>query len=158
MEGIWDAVLFTVRPAVSSGRQTSSMLLSYVGLLAYLIVAAQALQLDVHGQRKTQQAILGRRAPGIKLNNTADVSYYAELRFGGKEFTLLVDTGRCAVISTVVIILLRLWQHSSDLWIAGDVPNSKSTPFSSGINYAVGSVNGELFRDTFAGCKLTVAF
>ncbi|KAF5382468.1 hypothetical protein D9615_002731 [Tricholomella constricta] len=97
-------------------------LLHYVVLLAYLIALASALRLNIHGVRKASHSSLRRRALGSELNNTADVSYYAEIKVGGKRYTLLVDTG------------------SSDLWIAGNVPNSNFTRFSSGVNYAVGAL------------------
>ncbi|KAF8073930.1 aspartic peptidase domain-containing protein [Lyophyllum atratum] len=98
----------------------------HVALLAYLIAVVNALHLDVHGERKAPHSQFGRRATGAKLNNTADVSYYADITMGGKHYTLLVDTG------------------SSDLWIAGNVPNSDQTQFTSGVTYAVGSVNGPI--------------
>lgn len=98
----------------------------YVILFAYLIATGCALRLNLHGERNAPHSRLGRRASGSGLNNTADVSYYADMKIGGKVYTLLVDTG------------------SSDLWIAGRVPNSNQTQFSSRVSYAVGSVEGPI--------------
>ncbi|KAF9464126.1 aspartic peptidase domain-containing protein [Collybia nuda] len=108
------------------------MQVHYVGFLVTLIVFGTrvlALRLDVHGERKHSTQRISRRGPGVTssdLNNTADVSYYVDLKLGGKPFQVLLDTG------------------SSDLWVAGDVPNSKSTQFTSGVNYAVGGVHGPI--------------
>jgi hypothetical protein len=75
----------------------------YVGFLASLIALAThvaALRLDVHGHRKHQSPRITRRGPGVRatsseLNNTADVSYYVDLKLGGKPYQVLLDTGRC---------------------------------------------------------------
>jgi hypothetical protein len=34
--------------------------------------------------------------------------------------------------------------YSSDLWVAGSVPDAKETGKNSGVNYAIGSVKGPL--------------
>lgn len=130
------------------------MLFHYVGCLASLIIFGThvlALRLDVHGERKHQIRPITRRAPGVtssELNNTADVSYYVDLELEGKAFQLLLDTGRCVGSSyickggSVIFFSKYAYVSSSDLWVAGDVPNSKSTQFTGGVNYAVGGVQG----------------
>lgn len=129
------------------------MLFYYVGCLASLIIFGThvlALRLDIHGERKHQTRGITRRAPGVtssELNNTADVSYYVNLELGGKAFQLLLDTGRYVGSSYICKEVLPLFSKhayvsSSDLWVAGDVPNSESTQFTSGVNYAVGGVQG----------------
>ncbi|KAF8230075.1 acid protease [Tricholoma matsutake] len=101
------------------------------GLLAYLIALScttiHAFRIDLHGQRKpANKPRITRRAniTGVQLNDTADISYYANLSLGGRTFQLLVDTG------------------SSDLWVAGNVPNTNDTKFTASVQYAVGSVQG----------------
>lgn len=123
----------------------------HVGLFAgYLIATVGALRLDVRGERKPQ-ARIRRQTSGTKLNNTADVSYYADLIVGGQKFTLLVDTGRSSsFLSPLSISECGGSSCSSDLWIAGDVPNTKSTSFSSSVSYAVGSVNGAFLIQCFS--------
>ncbi|RDB14602.1 Pepsin A [Hypsizygus marmoreus] len=107
----------------------------HVGLIIFLIAVVRAVRVDIHGERKPHSRF-GRRA--TDLNNTADVSYYTDMKLGGKEFTLLVDTG------------------SSDLWVAGRVPNSQSTIYTSSVHYAVGSVSGPVktAHVEFAGYKI----
>ncbi|GLB38617.1 putative peptidase A1 family protein [Lyophyllum shimeji] len=117
------------------------MRISHVALfvLAYLVAAVCALRLDLHGVRKPHSSSrLRPRTRGSELNNTADISYYADIKIGGKVYTLLVDTG------------------SSDLWISGRVPNSSRTQFSSAVSYAVGSVEGPVktAEVEFAGYKI----
>jgi len=60
------------------------------------------------------------------LTNSDDVSYFASLTLGGKNFSVLIDTG------------------SSDLWVGGDVPGSNSSGLNAGVQYAVGSVQGPI--------------
>ena len=72
----------------------------HVGLLSFLITLTtitHAFRIDVSGQRRTvPERSIARRADikGIQLNDSADISYYANVSLGGKTFQLLVDTGR----------------------------------------------------------------
>ncbi|KAG5644774.1 hypothetical protein DXG03_007682 [Asterophora parasitica] len=101
----------------------------YAVLVAYLVALASAIRLDLHGVRNGRNihhSRLQHRGIGSELNNSADVSYYADITIGGRRYTLLVDTG------------------SSDLWVAGKVPNSNLTGVSGGVSYAVGAVSGPI--------------
>ena len=82
-------------------------------------------------------------AGGLSLDNSADISYYANITLGDQNFKVLIDTGR---------YLFSIFAHvrrsenplSSDLWIAGKVVESNSTGVNASIKYAVNSVTGVL--------------
>lgn len=37
------------------------------------------------------------------LNNSADISYYADIVVGNQTFSVLVDTGRCVELATKIV-------------------------------------------------------
>ncbi|KAF8195466.1 aspartic peptidase domain-containing protein [Pholiota molesta] len=70
---------------------------------------------------------LGSQTSGsVTLNNSADISYHADIIVGNQTFTVLVDTG------------------SSDLWVAGSVVQSTSSGQNASIKYAANSVIGSV--------------
>jgi hypothetical protein len=73
------------------------------------------------------------------LNDTNDVQYGTNVTLNGQQFQVLIDTG------------------SSDLWVAGTVPNAGLTGLTSGVTYAVGEVQGPIKTATleFAGYSIT---
>ncbi|KAK7468975.1 hypothetical protein VKT23_003473 [Stygiomarasmius scandens] len=91
---------------------------------------SNALEFPIHGTRSPNPHLpssLVRRAGNIEpLTNTADVSYYANLTLNGDSFYCLIDTG------------------SSDLWVAGSVSNAKDLGKTTGVTYAIDSVQGEI--------------
>ncbi|KAI0051051.1 acid protease [Auriscalpium vulgare] len=92
-------------------------------LLAALLQAASdvaALRLHVRGQSQS----LGKRDHISGLDNGQNIKYYANITLGGSPFSVQIDTG------------------SSDLWVAGTVPGANNTGFSSGVQYAIGAVQG----------------
>ncbi|KAJ3553824.1 hypothetical protein NP233_g12559 [Leucocoprinus birnbaumii] len=99
-------------------------------LLAYSLLFVDSLyahQFSIQGRRHSHPFDrLLRRGTSLSLNNSADVSYHAEIFLGGQPFAALVDTG------------------SSDLWIAGDVQQSNDTGQDANIVYAVGNVGGPI--------------
>ncbi|TFK70924.1 acid protease [Pluteus cervinus] len=106
-------------------------------LIAALILLTEtlpshALQLQVQARRRPS---LQRRDNSVALVDSGDVSYQTNLTLGGVSFACLVDTG------------------SSDLWVAGSVPGASLTGFTTGVNYAVGQVQGPIKLATldFAG-------
>lgn len=120
------------------------------GFLAYLLLlvdSLSALQLDLRGitRHSHQHARLLPRAGPITLNNAADISYYADIVLGGKNFEVLVDTGRYFVHASPPSIQYshcHLYRDSSDLWVAGDVQQSNDTKLNSSVSYAVGKIEG----------------
>ncbi|KAH0585942.1 hypothetical protein H2248_007228 [Termitomyces sp. 'cryptogamus'] len=94
-------------------------------LTLYLISFVGALQLEVHGERRSRRSQHQRRTPGLsELSNNADISYYAVIEIGRNDYTLLIDTG------------------GSDIWMAGNVPNSND--IEGGVNYVHDSVTGRI--------------
>jgi predicted aspartyl protease len=85
----------------------------HAGLISFLIAPStitHAFRVDVHGQRRIlTEPRITRRADikGVQLNDSADISYYANVSLGGKTFQLLVDTGRYVrfVFSLLLTIL-----------------------------------------------------
>jgi hypothetical protein len=74
------------------------MKFTHVFFLIVLSTITNAFRIDIYGQRNAPvtESRISRRADitGTQLNNSADISYYANLLLGGKTFQLLVDTGR----------------------------------------------------------------
>ncbi|KAJ8481247.1 hypothetical protein ONZ45_g15374 [Pleurotus djamor] len=98
-----------------------------------VVDVADAIKLTIHGRREakpTNNGVSLRRRGNVSgsspLVNHGDVSYYTNITLGGAEFTCLIDTG------------------STDLWVAGTVPNARDLGKTSGVNYAVGSVRGPI--------------
>ncbi|KAG9227436.1 hypothetical protein PTI98_010962 [Pleurotus ostreatus] len=103
-----------------------------VGALSSFIAfgdVVNAIKLTMHGRRhptSSDGVLLGRRGNVSPLTNKGDVSYYTNITLGGAEFTVLIDTG------------------STDLWVAGKVPESQDTGKASGVTYAIGEVKGPI--------------
>ncbi|EIW59384.1 acid protease [Trametes versicolor FP-101664 SS1] len=105
---------------------------------------ASALRLSLHGQPRPKRVGggLGARATvagNTSVGNIGDVQYTTDITLGGSKFSVQIDTG------------------SSDLWVAGTVPNSKDTGKAAKVQYAVDGVQGSV--DTadldFAGYTIT---
>ncbi|KAI0784762.1 acid protease [Abortiporus biennis] len=60
------------------------------------------------------------------VHNTKNAEYIANITLGGRLIPVLLDTG------------------SSDLWVTGDVPNTKDTGKSVSLSYAVGNAAGDI--------------
>ncbi|ETW81523.1 aspartic peptidase, partial [Heterobasidion irregulare TC 32-1] len=99
-------------------------------LLAALLSSAShvaAVHLSLRGQLESAPApALARRGHISGLNNGQNVNYYTNITLGGQDFSVLVDTG------------------SSDLYVAGSVPNAKDTGTSTAVVYAIGSAQGPI--------------
>ncbi|KAF4617110.1 hypothetical protein D9613_005968 [Agrocybe pediades] len=103
---------------------------SFVLYTSFLFGLSQALHIQVRGRsslssnRVFRRESTSREIGGLTLDNTADVSYYAEILLGNQTFQVLIDTG------------------SSDLWVAGEVSPSTDTGFNASIQYAANAVGG----------------
>lgn len=84
---------------------------------------------------------------GIKVTNTQNVQYIGNISLGGSQFDVVLDTGRLATLPSQLTGGLgpdrSCFLHSSDLWVAGTVPNSQDTGTSVTLSYAIGQANGE---------------
>ncbi|KAK0504256.1 aspartic peptidase domain-containing protein [Armillaria luteobubalina] len=108
---------------------------AFLALLCF-VGYSSGLQLKIEGRRTLHELLQRGNIDGTAaLSNNADISYYTNLTLGGEVFTALIDTG------------------SSDLWVAGSITDSVDTGSSSGVNYAVGGVQGPIKTSTlqFAG-------
>ncbi|ESK90521.1 aspartic peptidase a1 [Moniliophthora roreri MCA 2997] len=111
--------------------------------LTSLLCLTNALHLKIEGRHRNflDEIALSRRGNlngTSPLNNSADISYYANINLNGDTFSVLIDTG------------------SADLWVAGTVPGAKSTGKQAGVEYAVGKVQGPIktAEVTFASFKV----
>ncbi|KAF9483492.1 acid protease [Pholiota conissans] len=99
------------------------------GLLSFQVTSAYRFQIYGSSRSTLLEATslrLSSTPASVKLNNSVDISYYAEISFGNQTFTVLVDTG------------------SSDLWVAGSVINSTFSGHNASIKYAANSVMGPI--------------
>ncbi|KAI0329449.1 acid protease [Cubamyces sp. BRFM 1775] len=97
---------------------------------------AEAITVPIEGYRRsgkwwkslggvqTRQDEIRNMVGIVDLQNAGDLQYYMNVTLGGKEFRLLVDSG------------------SADLWVAGDVPQSKDTGNNAVIHYNDGTIQG----------------
>lgn len=83
------------------------MRLSTVSTLSLLVISsplALAVRFQVEGRRSLPEASfpsLARRgnvAGSSPLNDSADISYVTNITLGGSSFSVLIDTGRCALV------------------------------------------------------------
>ncbi|RPD62708.1 acid protease [Lentinus tigrinus ALCF2SS1-7] len=90
-----------------------------------------ASRFGIYGRPRSKQPSgeLARRASIVgntSISNVGDVEYLTDITLGGKKFSVQIDTG------------------SSDLWVAGDVPNAQDTGKTAKVTYAVGGVSGSV--------------
>jgi len=126
------------------------------------------LHLKVTGKRNPPNSRHSKRGNIIgssTLSNAGDISYYTNITLGGGSFSVLIgvcdplslrlmlnsntlDTGRyiyrVSKENKKTRITLTLHMCSSDLWVAGSVPEATETGKNSGVTYAIGSVKGPL--------------
>ncbi|KAI0328918.1 acid protease [Cubamyces sp. BRFM 1775] len=111
-------------------------------LLAASYNLVDAARLSVHARPRHRRvgggSGIGRRASVVgntSVGDAGDIEYTTDITLGGKKFTVQIDTG------------------SSDLWVAGTVPNTKSTGHVTKVQYAVDSVEGNILTSAleFAG-------
>ncbi|KAH9020772.1 aspartic peptidase domain-containing protein [Lactarius hengduanensis] len=89
----------------------------------YLFIAVlhiSALHLNLRGE------VLTKRGHISGLDNGQNLKYYTNISLGGSQISASIDTG------------------SSDLWAVGEVPDSKDTGVSTGVQYAIGSISGHI--------------
>jgi hypothetical protein len=107
----------------------------------FLLLPVAALCFPVNG--KLTSPHVRKRDHISGLDDAQNLKYYANITLGGKDFSVQIDTGRQAINTLFSLFNLQLL-FSSDLWVAGDIPNSNDTGVSAGVQYAVGGVNGKV--------------
>ena len=142
-----------------------SILLASILLRATQVAHAFYIKLPTRSEAALPNLLA--RAPnatsGLDYNN-AEGGYYINITLGGREFSVLVDTGRlgsksnlpppiCAQFSPFLPLVQIKNNASSDLWVAGTVPNANSTGASTEIDYDIGSDEGA--RAFFSVCPNT---
>ncbi|KAI0267614.1 aspartic peptidase domain-containing protein [Russula aff. rugulosa BPL654] len=109
-------------------------------LLASVLQATQvALAFHITRSEAVYPNLLARdinSTSGLYLNLTAG-AYYINITLGGTQFSVSIDTG-----SAHLSLPLVQNNASSDLWVAGPVPNANSTGVNASIHYDVGSDEG----------------
>lgn len=116
-------------------------MLSRLFLLLPVVFHVAAPRFSVNG--KLTSPYVHKREHISGLDNTQNLKYFANITLGGKDFSVQIDTGRQAINTLFPLFNLQLL-FSSDLWVAGDVPNSNDTGVSAGVQYAIGGVNGKV--------------
>ncbi|KAF8964425.1 aspartic peptidase domain-containing protein [Flammula alnicola] len=113
------------------------MIALFLLTLPAAVTRAYHIQLRVpqRGLLNWQRQLVSRAPEGLTLNDSADISYFADIVLGNQTFAVLVDTG------------------SSDLWVAGTVPHSTDAGLNVTIKYAGNSVTGRVKQNSlnFAG-------
>ncbi|PCH39891.1 acid protease [Wolfiporia cocos MD-104 SS10] len=109
-----------------------------LSLLALHFESAGAIQLDLVGRPAQHLRKRASITGSSGLTDSSNIAYYVNLTLGGAEFEVQIDTG------------------SSDLYVAGTVPNSKDTGKTSGVAYAVGAVSGPIKTATLDFLGYTV--
>ncbi|KAI0647783.1 acid protease [Trametes meyenii] len=101
---------------------------------------AGAVRLGLHGRPRPRRVggTLENRADVVgnaSVGNLGDVEYTTDITLGGQKFTVQIDTG------------------SSDLWVAGSVPNTAQTGKTAKVQYAVEAIQGSVYTAAleFAG-------
>ncbi|KAI0304312.1 aspartic peptidase domain-containing protein [Multifurca ochricompacta] len=79
-----------------------------------------ALRFNIRGE------LLNKRGHISALDNGQNLKYFTNITLGQTSFSVSIDTG------------------SSDLWVAGNVPNSNDTGISTGVEYAIGAISGHV--------------
>ena len=73
-------------------------ILQLVFYAAFLFHTSKAFTIRLHGPSDIasprHHSSVKRQSGGLQLNNTHDISYYADIMLGNQTFTVLVDTGR----------------------------------------------------------------
>ncbi|KAI0248606.1 aspartic peptidase domain-containing protein, partial [Lactifluus subvellereus] len=93
-------------------------------ILIVLSSRVNALRFVIRGQHTSPH--LNKRAHVSGLDNGQNLKYYTNITLGGVPFSVSIDTG------------------SSDLWVAGNVSNSKNTGVSTSVEYAIGAISGSV--------------
>ncbi|KAF8476620.1 acid protease [Russula ochroleuca] len=80
------------------------------------------------------------------LDNALNLNYFTNITLGEQQFSVSIDTGRQAIFCFCFCFLTSELQllTSSDLWVAGNIVNSNDTGVSTGVQYAVGNVYGNV--------------
>ncbi|KZT09219.1 acid protease [Laetiporus sulphureus 93-53] len=97
--------------------------------LSFVLLSTElgaAIHLDVQSRSLRHLNKRGTLTGSSSLTDSSNIGYYVNLTLGGAEFKVQIDTG------------------SSDLYVAGTVPDSNDTGKTSGVTYAVGAVEGPI--------------
>ncbi|KAI0771201.1 acid protease [Trametes elegans] len=125
----------------------ASLALSSLFLCAQeLVGVVGAARLSVHARPRSPRlgadVRLRSRATfegNTSVGNVGDVEYTTDITLGGQKYAVQIDTG------------------SSDLWVTGSVPNTKSTGKTAKVQYAVDSIQGSIYTAPleFAGYSVS---
>ncbi|TFY75629.1 hypothetical protein EWM64_g8384 [Hericium alpestre] len=112
--------------------------------LLLLVQTACAIRIPVTGRTTSildsRSQALHKRASviGVPIRNSDNIQYIGNITLNDSPFSVVLDTG------------------SSDLWIAGDVPNTKDLGKSVDLSYAIGRATGDINTANLAFDNFTV--
>jgi hypothetical protein len=107
----------------------------------YLFSHVNASHFIIRGRHTSPH--LNKRAHVSGLDNGQNLKYYTNITLGEIPFSVGIDTGRqVAHLHPLYSSIHPL--TSSDLWVAGNVSNSINTGVSTGVDYAIGAIDGSV--------------
>ncbi|THH20587.1 hypothetical protein EW146_g784 [Bondarzewia mesenterica] len=146
--------LLSIETILSSRRAHSPILsgmlsLSSLSLILLQLCSAFAVRFPFHvrnveNTRAARSSIFQRAnsssdsTVGISIRNSANIQYIGNITLGGNPFNVVLDTG------------------SSDLWVAGTVPNAQDLGKSVTLPYAIGKAAGNIHTATMGFDNYTV--
>ena len=94
--------------------------------------------------RYPQSHALSRRAgnSSVPITNTFNAEYISTITLGAGSFPVLLDTGKSKMFLMVDSRALRVNTGSSDLWVAGNIPQTTSLGKTETLTYAIGKASG----------------
>ena len=146
------ALLGAERPATTLSVVIMRSLRPFIMLPSILYATQVSLALHIEFSRSSGARLSNSLTRAPNATSTLDKNYGGyniNITLGGKQFSVMVDTGRYALyphylISAPNISPFILVQNpSSDLWVLGKVPNAIDTGTSAQVDYDVGSAEGE---------------
>ncbi|KAH0831986.1 aspartic peptidase domain-containing protein [Lanmaoa asiatica] len=112
-----------------------SFLLSLSPLSALAVSIPFTVRTDVTHHHLPRQSSTSGVVP---VGNTQNAFYYTNITLGGRQISVMLDTG------------------SSDLWVTGSVPGAQDTGKSLTLSYAVGNAAGNVYTAPFQFNNYTV--
>ena len=103
---------------------------------------ALAITLPIRGFRSDSSHLSKRgNLTGTSIKNGGNVIYGADIKLGGNNFSVVLDSGRYTYPRSPLPFLTHP-TLSADLWVAGTVSNTTDTGKPVSVAYAVGNVKG----------------
>lgn len=120
---------------------------SLLPILFYAALRVNALHFALNGKPTTSH--FHKRDHISGLDNAQNINYYTNITLGEQQFSVNIDTGRQAIFYFFSVLYSKVTSErqpltSSDLWVEGNILDANDTGVSTGVQYAVGSVSGNV--------------